>query len=105
MAKRVFRRILTHGMRDAIMPRWITRKSVDGAVVEPPTRCYDPASIAAIPGVRTIEECVRFLLEDDESIEGGLDQPTIAIKRGEALVGYIEVSRMHPQERGIQPRL
>lgn len=84
-----------------VMPRWVTIKAVDGAVVVPPTRCYDPATIAAIPGLRTIDECVRFLLEDDESIEGGLEQTKIPIKRGEALVGYLEVSRMHPQEGGI----
>jgi hypothetical protein len=83
------------------MPRWITKKSVDGTALDPPARCYDAATIAAIPGVRTIEECVRVLLEEDESIVGGLDQSRIPIKRGNAVVGYFEIQRMQP---GSEPR-
>jgi hypothetical protein len=78
------------------MPRWITRKTVDGLEVAPPRRCYDPATIAAIPGVRTVEECVQTLLGKDERIDNGLDQPKIPIKRGNSLVGYFEITREHP---------
>lgn len=80
----------------SLRPRWITRRANDGSVIDPPVRCYDPASIAAIPGVRTLEECVRLLLKKDETIVGGLDQPRIIIKRGDAVVGYFEVVRAQP---------
>ena len=76
------------------MTQLITKMSVDGAVLEPSAPCYDPASIAAIPGVRTIEECVRVLLEKDETIVGGLDQAMIPIKRGDTIIGYFEIERI-----------
>jgi hypothetical protein len=72
---------------------------MDGEVLEPPTRCYDPASIAAIPGVRTVEECVRLSLKQGESIVGELDQPRIPIKLGESVVGFFEVVRASPGDK------
>jgi hypothetical protein len=78
------------------MPRWITRKTPDGREVEPPRRCYDPATIAAIPGVRTLEECVQLMLRKDERITGNPDQPRIEIMRGESVVGCFEITRDQP---------
>jgi hypothetical protein len=72
---------------------------MDGEVLEPPTRCYGPASIAAIPGVRTVEECVRLSLKHGESIVGELDQPRIPIKLGESVVGFFEIVRASPGDK------
>src|SRR5688572_29837639 len=41
------------------MPRWITRRTMDGVQVKHPIPCYGRTSIAAVPGMRTLEECVR----------------------------------------------
>jgi hypothetical protein len=78
------------------MPRWITRRTLDGVGVAPPEHCYEPATIAAIPGVRTIEECVLQMLREDERIDGELDQPRISIKRGDEVIGYFEITRRQP---------
>ena len=78
------------------MPRWITRKTLDGREVEPPRRCYDPATIAAIPGVRTIEECVHLMLGNGERITGKFDQARIEIMRSGSVVGYFEITGEHP---------
>jgi hypothetical protein len=58
-----------------------------------PSPCYDPASIAAIPGLRTAAESVRLLLNEGESITGGLEQAVIEIIRGDMIVGYFEIQR------------
>jgi hypothetical protein len=76
------------------MRRWITRKTLGGIAVERPRRCYDAASIIAIPGMRTIDECVHLMLREDEVIVDSLDQLTIHIKRAGAVVGYFEITRI-----------
>ena len=78
------------------MPRWIMRKTLDGREVGPPRHCYDPATIAAIPGIRTIEECVHLMLRKGESIRGTFDLPRIEILDGDEVVGYFEITRQHP---------
>jgi hypothetical protein len=81
------------------MPRWITRKTLDGLEVAPPMRCHDPESIAAVPGIYTIEECVHILLGKDEAIDDEFDRARIPIRRGNAVVGYLEVTRERPVSR------
>jgi hypothetical protein len=78
------------------MPRWITRRTVDGREAEPPRRCYDPVTIAAIPGVRTIEECLHLMLRKGERITGKLDEARIDIERDGSIVGYFEITREQP---------
>jgi hypothetical protein len=65
---------------------------MDGVQVKHPIPCYGRTSIAAVPGMRTLEECVRLLLEEGEQIVGDLDQPTIAIQRAGTVVGYLEIT-------------
>ena len=75
------------------MPRWITRKTIDGVQVQPPIPCYDRTSVVAVPGIRTVEECVNLLLDEDEQIVGDLDEWVIAIQREGTVVGYLEIRR------------
>jgi hypothetical protein len=73
------------------MSRWITRKDVDGRQVKPPIHCYDETSIVAVPGLRTVEQCVRILLAEDEQIVGGLNRGIVPIQREGTVVGYLEI--------------
>jgi hypothetical protein len=79
----------------------LVRKTLEGIAVGPPRQCYGVTSIVAIPGVRTVEEWVHALLEDDESIVEGLDQPRIHIKRGDAVIGYFEITPSTPGSESI----
>lgn len=74
------------------MPRVLVRKAPDGVALGPARQCYGVTAIVAVPGVRTVEEWVQALLEDDESVVGPLDQPRITIKRGDDVVGYFEIT-------------
>jgi hypothetical protein len=74
------------------MPRTLIRKTPEGVVIGEPRQCYGMTAIAAVPGMRTVEEWVHVLLAEDEMIVGGFEQPRIAIKRGEVVVGYFEVT-------------
>ena len=71
---------------------------MDGVQVKQPIPCYERASIAAVPGMRTVEECVNLLLDEDEQIVGDLDEWTIAIQRAGTVVGYLEIRRPDDEE-------
>jgi hypothetical protein len=85
------------------MSRWITRKTLDGVLIRHPIPCYDETSIAAIPGMRTVEECARLLLEEGEQIVGDLHQRIVAIHRTGTAVGYLEISRADDPDRSGKP--
>ena len=77
------------------MSKWVTRRSVDGLEIGPPRICFDPQTIVARPGHTTVEECVAMLLADGEQCVGTADRRPI--RRGEELVGYIDVTSTRPR--------
>jgi hypothetical protein len=78
------------------MPRFLVRRTTDGVAIGPARQCYGVTAVVAVPGVRTVEEWVHALLEDDESVVGALDQPKITIVRGDDVVGYFEIVHSDP---------
>jgi hypothetical protein len=71
--------------------RWIVRRDVDGKEVGDPLRCYDQNVIIAVPGVRSIEQCLVDLLRPGEECLGqGEKRPIMFYGK---YVGHIETRR------------
>lgn len=69
--------------------RWVSRKDLDGMLVDAPLPCFVTHAIVAEPGVRTVEQCIAELLEAGEEIQGEGDSRQV-VKDG-VVVGFIEI--------------
>lgn len=69
--------------------RWVTRKDLDGLLVDEPMACFVADAIVAEPGLRSVEQCIQDLLELDEEVQGKGDDLQI-LKYG-SVVGFIEI--------------
>jgi hypothetical protein len=69
--------------------RWVTRKDLDGLLVDQPMACFVSHAIVAEPGLRTVEQCIEDLLEAGERVHGDGDDRQIL--KNEQIVGFIEI--------------
>ena len=69
--------------------RWVTRKDLDGLLVDEPQACFVAQAIVAEPGLRTVEQCIHSLLESGEEVRGQGDDRQIV--KDQRIVGYIEI--------------
>jgi hypothetical protein len=77
---------------------WVARMNVDHAPVGDPLRCFLSDAIVAVPGVRTVEQCIADLVTSGETVIGDSNKRPI-MKSGQ-LVGYISITRRESPEQG-----
>jgi hypothetical protein len=70
--------------------RWVIRRDLEGRETSRPARSHIEGAIVSEPGLRSVEQCVYALLDDDETCEGRSNKRPI-FKAG-TLVGYIDIS-------------
>ena len=76
------------------MAKWVVRKSLDGTDASEPRLCTEFAPHLKNTRVVTVDDCVQKLLGADESLGAGTDRRPIL--RGDQLVGFVDVTDVHP---------
>jgi hypothetical protein len=76
------------------MAKWVIRRTPDGQAASEAVFCAESRPYLRGTGVRSVEEYIRELLEDDERIEGASHRRQIF--RADKLVGIIDVTELPP---------
>jgi hypothetical protein len=76
------------------MAKWVIRRMLDGKAASKAMFCAESRPVLDGTGVRSVEDHIRELLENDERMEGGGIQRQIF--RGDELVGSIEITKLPP---------
>lgn len=80
-----------------MMPgRWVVRRSVYGKLESEPLRGFLRDDIAAALRLRTVEQCVALLTQEDETCVG--DGEYRLLFRDGQVIGHIETTHENPSE-------
>ena len=76
------------------MSKWVVRRTLDGKVAYEARFCTEFTPLLKDTGVRTVDDCIRELLDPDEQVGSGAGRRPIL--RGEQVVGFIDVTDVRP---------